>query len=405
MSKSPTRATKILKPLLILIIGMTVFAALKATRPDAKTRPITEAPLVVDVQQATAQDTPIVIEAQGTTAPAQKIELRAEVTGRLVWKSEALLPGGRVQEGAALARLDGRDYEIAVRQQEATLGRARLDLQVESGRKKVAEREWALLKRQKSNANTLALREPQYAAAQMGLEAAESGLQKAQLNLDRTTIRAPFNGFVERQNADVGQFVTPQMSLGSFVGSDKFWVTVKVPTHKLSWIEFPKGDQAGSSVKVWQEIGDKRVERKGRVVQLAGSLDAGGRMAQVLIEVEDPLGLRASKTNALPMLLGSFVNVDIQGKVMSQAVQVPRRAVQEGSKVLVMDDKNRLEIRDVKIQWRSKESVYISEGLATGDRIIISRIHRPIGGTLLEAMGSRDPEPKTQVAQDNGDQP
>ena len=403
MSRSSSGPLKFLKPVLIVLVGMSIFTALKATRPDAKIRPVIETPLVVDVQEVTAQDTPIVIEAQGTTSPAQKIELRAEVTGRLVWKSEALLPGGRVQQGAPLARLDGRDYEIALCQQQACLGRARLELQVESGRKKVAEREWALLKRQKTNANTLALREPQYAAAQMGLEAAESGLQKAQLNLDRTTIRAPFNGFVERQSADVGQFVTPQMSLGSFVGSDRFWVTVKVPTHKLAWIQFPQGEQSGSPVKVWQDVGAQRIERRGRVVQLAGSLDAAGRMAQVLIEIKDPLGLDAPESNSLPMLLGSFVNIDIQGKVMTQAVQVPRRAVQEGSKVLVMGKDNRLEIRDVTIQWRSKEFVYISDGLTTGDRIIISRIHRPIGGTLLEAMGAASPQTETTVARDSGE--
>ena len=332
MSRSSSGPLKFIKPLLIVLVGVSIFTALKATRPDAKIRPVIETPLVVDVQEVTAQDTPIVIEAQGTTSPAQKIELRAEVTGRLVWKSEALLPGGRVQQGAPLARLDGRDYEIALRQQQASLGRARLELQVESGRKKVAEREWALLKRQKTNATTL--REPQYAAAQMGLEAAESGLQKAQLNLDRTTIRAPFNGFVERQSADVGQFVTPQMSLGSFVGSDRFWVTVKVPTHKLAWIQFPQGEQSGSPVKVWQDVGAQRIERRGQVVQLAGSLDAAGRMAQVLIEIKDPLGLDAPESNSLPMLLGSFVNIDIQGKVMTQAVQVPRRAVARVPKFL-----------------------------------------------------------------------
>ena len=404
MSQSSSRLKNFFKPLLIVMIGMGIFVSLRATRPDAKIKPVTESPLIVDVQKAVAQDTPIIIEAQGTTVPAQKIELRSEVTGRLVWKSESLLPGGRVQQGTALAKLDGRDYEIALRQQKAALGRARLELQVESGRKKVAEREWALMKRQKSNANTLALREPQYAAAEMGLEAAESGLEKAQLNLDRTTIRAPFNGFVERQNADVGQFVTPQMALGSFVGSDKFWVTVKVPAHKLAWIEFPEGEQSGSLVTVWQEIGERRVEREGRVVQLAGSLDAGGRMAQVLIEIEDPLGLKAKDSNTLPMLLGSFVNLDIQGKMMTQAVEVPRRAVQEGSKVLVMDDTDRLEIRDVQIQWRSKDSVYISQGLRTGDRIIISRIHRPISGTLLQPMQPDEQEPKTKVAQDSGEQ-
>ncbi|MBT6177674.1 MAG: efflux RND transporter periplasmic adaptor subunit [Deltaproteobacteria bacterium] len=396
MTESKSRLKAIVTPLAIVLVGVAIFAALRSSRPDAKTKTITESPLIVDVQKAIAQDTPINIEAQGTATPAQKIELRSEVTGRLVWKSENLIPGGRVTQGAALARLDGRDYEIALRQQEAALGRARLELQVESGRKKVAAREWAMLKRQKTGGNTLALREPQYAAAQMSLEAAESGLQKAQLNLDRTTIRAPFNGFVENQKTDIGQFVTPQQPFGSFVGSDKFWVTVKIPSHKLAWIDFPKSGQKGSLATVWQEVGAQRVVRQGRVLQLAGNLDPAGRLAQVLIEIEDPLGLKTKESESLPMLLGSFVNVDIQGKTMTRAVEVPRRAIQEGSKVLVMNKENRLEIRDVEIQWRSKASVYVSQGLATGDRIIISRIHRPISGTLLQTMKS---VPEKQAAQ------
>lgn len=395
MTESKSRFKAIVTPIALVLLGVVIFAALRSSRPDAQSKPITESPLIVDVHEAVAQDTAISIEAQGTATPAQKIELRAEVTGRLIWKSEDLIPGGRVSQGAALAKLDGRDYEIALRQQEAALGRARLELQVESGRKKVAEREWAMLKRQISGANTLALREPQYAAAQMGLEAAQSGLQKAQLNLDRTTIRAPFNGFVEHQKTDVGQFVTPQQPFGSFVGSDKFWVTVKIPTHKLPWIDFPTAQQKGSLVTIWQEVGDQRVERQGRVLQLAGNLDPAGRLAQVLIEIDDPLGLTNPTGEALPMLLGSFVNVDIKGKTMSRAVKVPRRAVQEGSKVLVMNKENRLEIREVDIQWRSKESVYVSQGIDTGDRIIISRIHRPISGTLLETLKT---VPKKQAA-------
>ena len=77
MSQSSSRLKNFFKPLLIVMIGMGIFASLRATRPDAKIKPVTESPLIVDVQNAVAQDTPIIIEAQGTTAPAQKIELRS----------------------------------------------------------------------------------------------------------------------------------------------------------------------------------------------------------------------------------------------------------------------------------------------------------------------------------------
>ena len=344
MSEQKSQIKAIGLPLLFILVGVFIFASLRSTRPEAEKRKEKENPLVVDVVRAVSEDIPIIIETQGNTIAAQKIDLRAEVSGRLVWKSRNLIAGGRLEKGAQLARLDGRDYEIALKQQQASLGRARLDLQVELGRKRVAEREWSLMKQEKKEKNSLALREPQLAAAQMNLMAAESGLQKAQLNLDRTIIRAPFNGFVERQNADVGQVVTPQMAFGNFVGSDRFWVNVKVPTDKLQWVDFPKKGQKGSTVKIWQEVGASKIEREGRVLQLAGSLDPTGRMAQILIEIEDPLALKSPEGSKLPMLLGGYVHAKIKGKTMTNAIEIPRRAVQEGSMVLIMNNKNRLEL-------------------------------------------------------------
>ena len=122
-----------------------------------------------------------------------------------------------------------------------------------------------------------------------------------------------------------------------------------------------------------------------------------------LIEIKDPLGLKTIDKAILPMLLGSFVNIDIQGKVMQNAAAIPRRAVQEGSKVLIMNKDKRLEIRDVTILWRSKNSVFVSQGIKTGEKIIISRIHRPIGGTLLEAMQAAPKKQAAQAQKDGGE--
>lgn len=402
MSPFVSRLKAFFVPIAVVLVGASIFAALRMTRPRPESKEVKEHPLVVDVQKTMAEDRSIIIEAQGTTIAAQKVEIQSQVSGRIVWKSQSLLPGGHLAKGAPLVRVDDRDYQIAQSQQEASVGKARLDLQLESGRKKVAEREWALLKKQQSGKNTLALREPQYAAAKMGLQAAESGLERAKLNLDRTTLRAPFSGFVQRQNTDVGQLVTPQMSLGTFVGSDRFWVMVKVPTHKLGWINFPKGDNEGSQVEIWQQRGDQRVVRNGRVLQLAGDLDPAGRMAQILVEVEDPLGLKQVEPTQ-PILLGSFVNIDIVGKTMTNAIEVPRRAVQEGSQLLIMDNESRLEIRNVTIEWRSKNFVYVSAGLEAGELVVISRIHRPIGGTLLQAMQPAPTTPTAKAPDASGD--
>ena len=281
--------------------------------------------LEFDTMIASSQPIKVTINAQGVTIPSRQVALKSEVTGRVIWSSHKLRPGGMFRAGEAILKLDPRDYEIAVAQQKAALGRAQVDLQIERGRKNVAEREWALMKK-KAKGSPLALREPQLASAQLALEAAESGLRRADLNLDRTTIRAPFDAFVSQKNVDVGELVTIQSPLGSIASSDSFWVEVKVPARKLPWVSFPKDGQPGSKARISLNFGGQQITRRARVIQLAGDLDPVGKMARVIVEIDDPFAL-SSNPNSLPLLLGSFVTVNIASQRELRAVSIPRTAL------------------------------------------------------------------------------
>ena len=110
--------------------------------------------------------------------------------------------------------------------------------------------------------------------------------------------------------------------------------------------------------------------REGRVVRLLSDLEPSGRMARVLISVQDPLSLDSG--HELPLLLGSFVRVEIDAGELEDVLVINRAALRDGESVWVVDADDRLQIRDVAVVWTRKDSVLVSNVIRPGERLIVS---------------------------------
>jgi RND family efflux transporter MFP subunit len=376
-------------PLVVLAAGIFGARWLVVNRPRAERAEVEPIPPLVRVAAAVRSAEPVTIVAMGTVVPARRVVLQAEVSGRIVAQSPQLLPGGLFQKGDVILQIDPRDYETAVQQQKAAVEQARLEVQLEAGRQVIAEREWRLLEEDiplDQASQELALRRPQQKNARVSLEAAEAALEQARLQLERTTVHAPFNAVVQEEFVDVGQLVSPQTQLATLIGSDRFWVQVSIPVDRLGWLSF-SGTEAvgGARVRVIQEItGEVSIERPGHLVRLLGDLDPVGRMARVLVEIEDPLGLNSSKApQGIPLMLGAYVRVEIEGRAAEEAFSLPRTAIREGDRVWIANEEDRLEVRPVDVLWRGKDKVLIRKGLRDGDRVVTDSIPLPIPNMKL----------------------
>jgi len=341
------------------------------------------APLV-EVITAAPETARVHVNAMGIVIPDQTVRIQPEVTGRVVERNPNLLPGGRLEKGDIIVKLDPRDYRFALDAQKARVARAKLDLRIEESRQAVAKREWEAMKADGETAqpDDLALRIPQMQNARAALAAALSGLRQAQLNLERATIRAPINGIIKEEFADIGQLVTPADPIATLVGTDRFRVRISVPVDKLDSIRIPTAGGRGSAVTVIHRAGPgKRIVRKGYVTGILHDVDPKGRMARLLAVVDDPLGLKDPTKPAL--LLGASVRVEIEAKELRAVYAVPRSALREGDRVWLMDADNRLVVRPVEVAWRRENDVLVRNGIAEGERIILTHIAAPIPGMKL----------------------
>ena len=322
-------------PLAVLILGFAVAAFFVLTAPKTGKAPGETEVTLVEVVDAVAVDRTVDVYGQGTVIAARVVVLKSEVTGRVKWVNPNLVPGGQIKKGDMLFRIDDRDYRLGVEQQAANVQRARFELAQERGRGRVAEREWKVMgdsAPSTPDGKALALRLPQLKSAKAALASAESGLAMAKLNVERTRVRAPFDAFVQTEEIEVAQLVDRQTVLGTLVGTEAFWVQVSLPVSDLRWIERPDDQgQGGSEVTLRQKLtSGEDLLRTGRVLRLAGDLDPQGRMARLIVSVENPMDGQQGQP---PLLLGAYVQVEVHGKTLQNIVALPRRAVRTNDEV------------------------------------------------------------------------
>jgi RND family efflux transporter MFP subunit len=389
---------RVLGPLVVLAIGGFTAFTLITSKPQAKKRPASAPAPLVEVVAAERAKTHVTIEAFGTVGAAHVVSIVPEVAGRIVEVAPNFVAGGIVVKGQVLAKVDPESYKLRLEQQRAQMAKGQLELRVELSRQKVAEREWAALESSVSNSpgeadRELVLRNPQIRAARATIAGSRSSVDAAQLDLDRTTLAAPFDAFVREEMAEPGQYVAPGSKLATLVATDAFWLELAVPVEQLEWIAIPAtnapGDEAGSAVQLVQQGGSAApITREGRVLRLMQELEPTGRMARLLVEVSDPLGLELPVAErGLPLMIGAWVRGKIAGRAVEDAIAVPRQALRDGDHVWTVDAQGVLQIKRVTVAWREADRVLVTGGIEAGERVVTSPLSAPVSGMALRVQG------------------
>ncbi|GAB3538105.1 efflux RND transporter periplasmic adaptor subunit [Pontibacter brevis] len=379
----------------ILLVSAAITALVFMTAPEAQREGASKkTAMLVDVVEVNRGNyTPTVI-ATGTVQAAKDITLSTQVGGEVVRISQDFTPGSFVRKGEALLQINPADYRNTLQLRQSDLQLAKADLSIEMGRQDVARKDYELIGEELSGENQeLVLRKPQLESARAAVAAAEASVQQALLNLQRTTIRAPFDAHIISRNANVGSQLAPGAELGRLVGMDEYWVAANVPVAKVNWLTFAEDEAgSGSAVKIinatsWPE----GQYRKGKLYRLVGALDAQTRQASVLVSVPDPLA-RTSKSDSIPpLMIGTFVEAHIQARELPDVVRLNRDYLRQGETVWVMKD-GKLNIRQVTILFQDAEYAYIRDGLSDGDMVVTTDLSTVVEGSDLRTEGGASPQ-------------
>jgi RND family efflux transporter MFP subunit len=367
----------------IVGVGYLVMAGLKASAPEAKKRQPRAMQVLVNIEPLIMANAGVRVEGMGLVVAAREVKLKAQVSGQVVEIAADFLEGKHVAAGTVLAQIEADDYELQLAQAQSTLELREAELELEMGFQRVAGREWQLLGESSdilAESSSLALREPQLKQAQAMQRSAQSAVDRARLDLSRTEIAVPFNAQVLEKSVEVGSLAGIGGDVAHVVSTDSFYVRVSIPVNRVPVLEIPGGEALVS-------ISGAEPPMTGRIISLLGDLDPNGRMARVLVEVRDPLGLEAQNAGRAKLLLGAYVTVDLVGHPMPNTFLIPRETLRNDDHVWLRRPDATLEIRSVSVLWKNRDTVVIGEGLAAGEQLITSSLSFAADGMAVTVAG------------------
>ena len=372
-------------PLFVVLGGFAAAALLIATGPQVQPQAAKLVPPLVrtlTVQPGTHQFN---VRTHGSVVPRTESELVPEVDGRVLRISPALVSGGFFSKNDVLLEIDSLDYDVALEQARAGIARAESDLDNE---RKDHERQEDLVTKGSISASQLDNSLNRVTIAKATLREARARLARAERDLARTSITAPYDGRVRSERVDAGQFVRRGEAIGTIYAVDFAEVRLPIHANELAYLDLPisKAGQAlatQSKVTLSAEFAGSLHSWQGKVVRTEGELDPMTRMVHVVAQIANPYDSRQQRA---PLAVGLFVDATIHGKTISNATVLPRSALRRGNQVFVVDEQDRLRFRAVNVLRLVDDQVYIGEGLVAGERVCVSALQSTADGMLVRVV-------------------
>ncbi|MCK8047021.1 efflux RND transporter periplasmic adaptor subunit [Shewanella sp. 1CM18E] len=398
-------ATKkqIILPIVVIAVGVTGFIGMSALKKPPEEKEELDTTPLVSVQAVEIKPMSFAVSSYGVVSAKYETELVSQVNGEIVYLSAAFVKGGFVKKGDVLAKIDPSDYEAALIDAKANMASARATLVQEKAFGKVAEEEW---KRIENGVPTeLSLRKPQLAQEVAKLNSSEAGLKRANRNLERTIIKAPYDALIEARNIGLGSYVSMGTPLGKVLSTDQAEIRLPIADKELQFLD-NKGK--GAEVKLTGEFAGQSQEWPATIVRSEGVIDNRSRMTYLVAEVIDPYGLNSKTNDFNELRYGTYVTASIDGSHAGQVAEIPRHLV-INNQVATLDDEGKLRYKDITIVRQIGSKVIVSAGLDAGVNVITSALDYPIEGMQLAlpqdpTLGDESDDPQaTQLAMEEKD--
>jgi RND family efflux transporter MFP subunit len=387
-----------------IVVVMIMSGIAKSKRPDIKDT--SNQALRVDAIPAKVATLNFSVFSQGSVRPRTETTLVAEVPGKIVSVSSNFIAGGFFRQGETLLQIDPSDYQTALLRAQAVLAARKAQLSDQQARSDQALKDWKNMGRQ-GEPSDLTLRIPQLAEAKASVQAAEAELKEAERDLERTSIRVPYDGLVRSKKVDVGQFVSPGTPLGVTFAIDIAEIRLPLSGSDIAYLDLPSATRLDRAhrvpVTLVAESAGVNRQWQAEIVRTEGVVDESSRVTYAVAEFIDPYGV-LGQSDQDELKMGTFVRAEIQGLRAEDVIVLPRALLQADDTVLVANAERKLEIRPVTVLRAEPRTVYISEGISGGELVITTTMDAPIPGTRLAITGeeapgaAKDPDADNAVA-------
>jgi RND family efflux transporter MFP subunit len=369
---------------IVILLGFAGASLIMANMRQDPAKIAVEPPsLLVEVTSAVSKPVNFFVSSQGTVGPRTQTNLVAEASGQIVEVSNAFVSGGFFNKGDVLVRVDPRNYQSALKKARASVARAETMLAKESALAGYARDDYDRLRKLKPGtgpASALALRKPQLQEAISELQFAEAELDKAEGDLERTVIKAPYVGLVREKRADVGQYVNTGSALATTIAVDVAEIRLPVTQRDLAYLDIDKIRRGKPlPVTISAELGGSIYTWQGQIVRSEGVFDATSRVLYLVAQISDPYQL-GGNTEQVPLLIGTYVSAEITGRAGGNLFLIPRHSLHLGKTLWLVDEDSRIRPVDVSVVRSDESFYYVEGGIPEGAKYCVTPLEKPLPG-------------------------
>jgi len=411
------RIAKLLVPILIVAVGIGIFRVLQATKPEQAPPQVQERVWRVEVERIEPRRLAPELTLYGRVETPDLLKATAPAAA---WVSEvAVRDGDRVAQGDLLVRLDERDFAPRIAQVEAEIADLEAQIGSEENRFETDKRALAQEQRLLELARAKVERQERLKSQQVGAEQAldeakedlamqalavsnremsiadhpsrrralqarldrtEARLDELQLEVERATIRAPYDGIVTGVEVTVGDQVAKGAVLARMYALDELEVRARIPAPYQG--ELIEGLAADAPMTATAQIGGRTVELV--LNRLAGEADPSG--------VDGLFGVRSDPGL---LRLGQMLTLRMDRPARDRAVPVPFRAVYGGGRLYVVEDGRMrgIDVDDLggRIGPEGGERLLVhSPELEAGDLVVTTHMPNAMDGLRVQIVGDEE---------------
>ncbi len=373
-------SNKVIPVVLVLLITFIIAFAMINLKPKEQKKANAKIIPTVEVVKIQAIDHVVPITADGMVLPKTKINISAEVSGKISYVAKNFINGARFQKGDILLKIDATDYELAITRAKANVAAQLANLDLQQAKSDLAKSDWKKYGK-KGKPNALNLNLPQVASAKAALAGAKADLQLAMRNLEKTTVVAPFSGVILAKMVDLGQFVNPSTPLLTVASTEIAEVRFSLSDEQMhnSGLDKFNGSQVVNVTISSDEI--PNIQWHGKVSSIEAQRDAMTLLNFAIVEVPQPF---IQQVTALRF--NTFVNLSLKGRTLKHVYPLERGYVTLENQVKVLSKGSTLTYKDVEVVYADDMYKYVSNGITADDDIIITGLsHIKTGDKLKRA--------------------
>ena len=392
----PGLIMRIVIPCCLLVLGVFAFWWLSQAQEKPQTPPADSKLIRTRVAALVRGDYTVVVKANGMVQAHNEVALSAQVSGQVEKVSPAFEVGSYFSRGDVLVELDDRDYQTAIAVAEATKLGAEAALQLAT---ETYDRNFNL--HAKKGVSEAILKQSFAARAQAAaqLDTVTAHLEQARRDLDRTRIRAPFDGRVRQKSVGVGQSVGLGAPLGHVFAIDYAEVRLPISSREQAFLDLPERQ---SDIPVDVELRDginatSETVWHAKIVRTEGTLNADTLELFAIARIDDPFGLVSADP---PLRIGQPIIASISGKTLDNVVSVPRTAVRQLDQVFFIND-GELTNKTLDPIWTDADYLIVADPtIADGQLVAMTRIVYAPDGAKVEIIPDAEIE-LTTTSTDN----